>query len=1058
MKTKAKILALALSLVMLVGILALFASAAETQNDAYASSANAGQLNFERDGMIGSTGSDMENDFHQYWYGSTGTEYPDARIGISYPDATTAGHWRSTASNGNTYGRLYNYAGETNDSGVDLNKVKQFEYIPYQDSNKKVVGTQSDYYYVNNRFVIVDFDICADGYIDTATNKLVADPSAVTAKDVADGKYKLSYPDGLPFHFYERTLKDTSLGTTTSSINKSHNMKLENYNGAWRLGSIPLSSELGVWNHITLVYDIDTDKLTETKVHAYIDGVFCYSMTPMTAADYEDTSKNGSVTFFELRLNYEDKDFSMGFDNVTTNYYSKDNYKGELIDAFAGDNIPETIVGFDDVVYSYNNYNITSSVEAPRLDYSATGAAGTVYAPTPDDLNGKTFDQYMSASAGTYPASSFKLNKNYYAHWAATAVGKNTYGKYWNDADENDVSTSDFLYYYPYRGTSWNPVGTVSNYYHLNNDFMVMDFDISADGYIDTATNMLVADPSAVTAQDVADGKYRLSYLDGMSIDFFNIHAKSDDKDSGNESRRWKIEYDDADKSWAIIYDNNKIPLSGELGAWNHITIIYEINHEKLTDTKAYAYVDGVYCFSMVPMTKAQFDDKALNAAAMFDCIRFHAEKVDFSIGLDNATTHYYAKGYSGELASAFAGGSIPETLGAYNDIVYNYSYKNSAPDAPYAASVQSGEKNKSYYTVLEALANVGNGDTVTLSRNTRALKVKPASSFKVILGDGASFSLDESVTDYKLVRTSDIELEVISLKDVLRPTSYALGLSDQISMRFVVPVASLEGFTDPVLRVSYNGASYDLAPEVENGLYTFYTSRISPNLADTAITYTLSAKADSKDIIGNSFETSIKAYCYQALAYDAVTEIEKDLIADVLNYCAAAQTAIDGITEGLVNEGLSDYPDHGTKTEPVIGDTGMTHEGDKSIAGISVGFNNGLRIRLTSVEGRTLLIKDASGNILETVSTFTEKVNGDATDHYAYFKGSSAAQLRKLYTFELVDGEGNVVDRITNFSFETYAFAVISDTAGYYPDTLRSVMRAMMVYGDSASNYINNH
>ncbi len=280
------------------------------------------------------------------------------------------------------------------------------------------------------------------------------------------------------------------------------------------------------------------------------------------------------------------------------------------------------------------------------------------------------------------------------------------------------------------------------------------------------------------------------------------------------------------------------------------------------------------------------------------------------------------------------------------------------------------------------------------------------------------------------------------------KPSHTALKLYDNIAVAFRIPKASLSGYTNPRMKIEIGGSSYFVDAEDSGEYYIFQSERISPALIGEAVSYRIFAtKAGSEGAVGPEFKTSIKDYCYSVLANSNVSYKEKNLIADMLNYCASAQTYVYGITSGLVNEGLSNYPQYGTKTEPVIENTDAVHTGS-GILGISISLNNGLRVRISDPSSLKLLIKDNTG-VIATLTDFKPADDGNG-GYFAYFNASSAAQLRKLYTFELVDASENVVSSVTNYSFETYAYGVDEkDTA------LSALVKAMMVYGDSAYKFV---
>ena len=101
-------------------------------------------------------------------------------------------------------------------------------------------------------------------------------------------------------------------------------------------------------------------------------------------------------------------------------------------------------------------------------------------------------------------------------------------------------------------------------------------------------------------------------------------------------------------------------------------------------------------------------------------------------------------------------------------------------------------------------------------------------------------------------------------------------------------------------------------------------------------------------------------------------------------------------------------------------------------------------RFEAESTEG--LSVKVTSGDQTWTITEFESLGNGQ---HYAYFSGLSARQMRDVVSVTVMEGD-TAVSNTLQYSIETYAFKKQNEAR------LGDLVLAMMRYGDSAAAYLN--
>ncbi len=372
MKKQTKILTAVLVLALVFGVLGLVASAAS--NDMLSGANTEGTVeNFFKDDI---TDIEFTSDIK-----GTSTHNVGKMPGFENGTAGRHGHIYSTISGDNTYLRFWHQNSWT-PTYEGTSVYGEIENSPYMGM---FVHTKArslmDY-----KYAVYDFDISSDKYLDE--NGALDDPN----DDVPASK-KLAYKENAYFQymFYKG---DNGRGSLTS------NLKLTSSGDDWYIGfgsnKAKLSGEAGVWNHITLVFEM---KYTETETagvydfsdsvaYLYVDGEFITTdstwswglssisfntETRFDFAQFRLHSKSQHTLDADGNVTATVPDFSIGIDNVGANYY-KAGYQGELsgdtaykseggVDSyFELGNAVQKLYELDDVIfnvdYKYSSPNV----------------------------------------------------------------------------------------------------------------------------------------------------------------------------------------------------------------------------------------------------------------------------------------------------------------------------------------------------------------------------------------------------------------------------------------------------------------------------------------------------------------------------------------------------------------------------------------------------------------------------------------------------------------------------------------------------------------------------
>ncbi len=341
MRKSSKILAIVLTLVLLVGAISVFASAAAQPNISVSGTGitNWGETHydFETAGDFDLHWNSTDAAPHSgFWNNIKGTAYAHYSSRCSCHNLNSKECPTVLAGNrpDNVYGSLWYDKTETKGTPSVTNTA----YIDLLENNYQSSGTligEMDYQ-------VWDMDITSDRYLD-------ADGNFTTEATDAEGN-----PNRLAFHTRYAWSFFIRGGSGSGSEFKFKTDSTGNYITIHG-NDIPLDIEAGEWFHLSIVFAFDHENIANSSIYYYLDGVLVASKT----AIFNQGIDPMNTSIGELRINKpqptglaSDTSFSECIDNVAVHYYSKD-YTGPMSEVFSPTKAPETLGACSDMVYTY---------------------------------------------------------------------------------------------------------------------------------------------------------------------------------------------------------------------------------------------------------------------------------------------------------------------------------------------------------------------------------------------------------------------------------------------------------------------------------------------------------------------------------------------------------------------------------------------------------------------------------------------------------------------------------------------------------------------------------
>ncbi len=264
------------------------------------------------------------------------------------------------------------------------------------------------------------------------------------------------------------------------------------------------------------------------------------------------------------------------------------------------------------------------------------------------------------------------------------------------------------------------------------------------------------------------------------------------------------------------------------------------------------------------------------------------------------------------------------------------------------------------------------------------------------------------------------------------------VSLGADLTMNYAVTLAEGENIADYSVRFTMNGNVLTVAEcEKISDKYVFTFAGIAPQCAGDNI---LAELIKNGEVVDTKDNYSVLANVTSILNKEDTTEKTKTLIADLLNYCAAAQEYVGYKSDAPVNAGLT------------VSGSDVTPEDDN---GRSVTESTADGVEFTAAGVRFDSINQAYAKFKANRDGITVTVNGERAEiidlgggtYAVYSKGISAKNFGTKITFAL-SVEGEVVQTLV-YSVNSYAYAKWDGSTA-----MNKLALALYRYGVSAANY----
>ncbi len=379
-------------------------------------------------------------------------------------------------------------------------------------------------------------------------------------------------------------------------------------------------------------------------------------------------------------------------------------------------------------------------------------------------------------------------------------------------------------------------------------------------------------------------------------------------------------------------------------------------------------------------------------------------------------------------------------------------------PSAAYAFAIEANGDG-TYY--IKSMAIFGDNCYVGINSDNKIVYTDAASAAKVTIVDNndGTYTITEESTGrnlgfnnqgydycswYKTGAETNINLVAVAEgAEVAMPkiATATVTIGTNLAMNYTVDLPAGYVIDGMYMVFTMNGVSVTVK---ENDTNVFTYTRLAPQCMGDSIKAELYAKDGALIDVSENF--SVKAYAEKLLELNPGDAELATLVADMLNYGAAAQKYVGYKTDALVNAG---YETAGSNAEPTESDMTVTESSNANFGIISAGvrfdYVNQIYvkfgIRAAALEGAAPTVVIAFNGVEQTVT-----LNGEG-EYIAYSGAISALEFGKVYTIELkVDGE---VVQTLEYSVNSYVFAKKDGN-----NAMAELAIALYRYGNSAVAY----
>ncbi len=277
--------------------------------------------------------------------------------------------------------------------------------------------------------------------------------------------------------------------------------------------------------------------------------------------------------------------------------------------------------------------------------------------------------------------------------------------------------------------------------------------------------------------------------------------------------------------------------------------------------------------------------------------------------------------------------------------------------------------------------------------------------------------------------------------------TGASMLLGESITMKYYAYLD--ENTIDAVMRFTFKNSVYhsDGFFDPESGEYGFYFNWIAPQCLNDEIKAELLLIAeDGTETLLDVVESySVRQYCDDALADDPYNDYLVYLLADLLNYGAAAQEYVNYKTDDLCNRGFEAMPTVWEDLEETDFSITLSPYQDTRLYSVGMKFDycNYLyfKFKAEDINRVTVLI---NGTEYDQDFFHTE----DGVTYILYTYNLFAYEFDDIFTVELCL-DGDVIQTLT-YSVKSYVYSMQDS----HSQTMAALAKALYRYGISAYNY----
>ena len=288
------------------------------------------------------------------------------------------------------------------------------------------------------------------------------------------------------------------------------------------------------------------------------------------------------------------------------------------------------------------------------------------------------------------------------------------------------------------------------------------------------------------------------------------------------------------------------------------------------------------------------------------------------------------------------------------------------------------------------------------------------------------------------------------------------LTLENDLTVNFAVQKSLIDnyGFTDFRVIFKLGNRTVTVSEYHEDqGYYVFAFKNLAPQMLGDEIAATLHATIDGTEFNGNTVHYTVTKYCKQVLADANASQELKILIADLMQYAAAAQRYTNYRTDSLVTD-LMTAEEKKLITAFAPEATSVSNAKYKEIASPSVQWTGAslnlyesvsiqLQFTASDITGLTAEVRDTRGRYLATLTE--EEMTKSGSTYTLFYKGLNAGEMTKAVLITFYDAEGNAVSNTLRYSVESYV-AIVHQYGG--DAKLVALLDAMLNYGNAALDY----